>query len=281
MKPRVFLSHSKSDKVFIEKIANDLRSARIDVWYDEWEIPSGDSFRRQIVKGIDESDLFFVYLTPNSVLSYWVQHEFDTAFVKQANSNRNVLALFVDSEDTRKMVPTDLQSLHAPIFNEEDYIKPFSQLISRAWESYSDRLVQENSEKSKTIHLELENKIKDLELEIVRKSSAELYDTDHILQELNEKIYEIDDRQITGKQFFEMLATSFATSETLTRLERHIFKKLGLSKGEAPPYKSLNDYGNSSIRDIVGTFVILGLVHIEPPTGEITQDYYYLTETGN
>ena len=101
MKPRVFLSHSKNDKNFIENIANDLRSARVDVWYDEWEIPPGDSFRHQLTKGIDESDLFFIYLTESSVNSYWVQHELDTAFIKQANAGRTILALFVDSDNVR------------------------------------------------------------------------------------------------------------------------------------------------------------------------------------
>ena len=59
MKPKVFLSHSKKDKEFVERIANDLRYARVDVWYDDWEIPSGTSFRREIVDGIESSDLFF------------------------------------------------------------------------------------------------------------------------------------------------------------------------------------------------------------------------------
>ncbi len=84
MKPKIFLSHSKVDKTIIEKIANDLRVARVDVCYDEWEIPPGVSFRSQITKGIDDCDLFFIYLTEGSAKSYWVQHELDTAFIKQA-----------------------------------------------------------------------------------------------------------------------------------------------------------------------------------------------------
>lgn len=59
MKPKVFLSHSKKDKQFIEKVANDLRSCGIDVWYDEWEIPPGESIRKKIFEeGITSCDLF-------------------------------------------------------------------------------------------------------------------------------------------------------------------------------------------------------------------------------
>ena len=66
-KPKVFLSHSKKDQNFIKQLAIDLRSARIDVWYDDWEIPPGASLRSKIFEdGISECDLFFIYLTQNS-----------------------------------------------------------------------------------------------------------------------------------------------------------------------------------------------------------------------
>ncbi len=71
MKPRIFLSHSKADKMLIEKLANDLRSARIDVWYDEWEIPSGESFRQQIVKGIEETVLGFSLNEGSRIFRDW------------------------------------------------------------------------------------------------------------------------------------------------------------------------------------------------------------------
>jgi hypothetical protein len=60
------LSHSKQDSQFIESLANQLRTARIDVWYDEWEIPPGESIRRKIFDdGIPNCHVFFVYLTEN------------------------------------------------------------------------------------------------------------------------------------------------------------------------------------------------------------------------
>ncbi|CAG0968525.1 hypothetical protein METP3_01295 [Methanosarcinales archaeon] len=46
-KPRVFLSHSKIDKEFIEKIEQDLRKCRIEAWYDDWEISPGKSLREK------------------------------------------------------------------------------------------------------------------------------------------------------------------------------------------------------------------------------------------
>ena len=69
MKPRVFLSHSKKDEDFIIKIANDLRVAQIDSWYDDWEIPPGTSIRRKIFEeGIPNCDVFFVYIVVSCVI---------------------------------------------------------------------------------------------------------------------------------------------------------------------------------------------------------------------
>jgi hypothetical protein len=71
-KPRVFLSHSKKDREFIERLAGDLRASQVDVWYDEWEIPPGDSLRGRIFgEGIIES-----------VNSFWCQRELDAAAVR-------------------------------------------------------------------------------------------------------------------------------------------------------------------------------------------------------
>lgn len=42
-KPRVFLSHSKSDVEFIKKIKSDLQNCQIDTWFDEDDIRHGKS----------------------------------------------------------------------------------------------------------------------------------------------------------------------------------------------------------------------------------------------
>ena len=279
MRPRIFLSHSKRDKAIIEKIANDLKSAHVDVWYDEWEIPPGDSFRRQITKGIVESDLFFVYLTDTSAKSYWVQHEIDTAFIKQATSGRNVLALFVDSDRTRQQLPIDIQAIHSPVFNYEDYRRPFSQLISRAWESYSQRIVQESISKSRTKQLELENQIKTLELTIARASSVDFADIEKMLNDIEGKKYLIANKEVTLRRVFELLSNALATSSSLAHLQYLLLRKIGVDKYSGD-IKTLGDVSEYRISDIIGPLVILGLVHIQPPHGDILDDYYYLTELG-
>src|SRR5947209_231963 len=109
MKPTVFLSHSTHDRRFIERLARDLMEARLQVWYAGWEIPVGESFRRRIFEeGIPGCDLFFVYLTPASVKSYWVEKELDAGFIRDAEARGGFMALFVDAEETRQLLSLDL-----------------------------------------------------------------------------------------------------------------------------------------------------------------------------
>ncbi len=140
MKPRVFLSHSKADREYIEKIANDLKSAQLDVWYDEWEIPAGASLRSKIFDdGIAKCDLFFVYLTPNSIASRWVKEELDAAFVKEFESRAGCLALFVDSEHTRTRLGVDLKARKIPVIGESSYAQGLLQICAQAWKAASER----------------------------------------------------------------------------------------------------------------------------------------------
>ena len=51
---KIFLSHSSKDKEFVRKLADDLKTYGLSVWFDEWEIKVGDSITNKISQGIDE-----------------------------------------------------------------------------------------------------------------------------------------------------------------------------------------------------------------------------------
>ena len=50
--PVAFLCHGSEDKATVRRLAEDLLAAGIDVFFDEWEIRSGDSLRRKIDDGL-------------------------------------------------------------------------------------------------------------------------------------------------------------------------------------------------------------------------------------
>jgi len=56
-------------------------------------------------------------------------------------------------------------------------------------------------------------------------------------------------------------------------------QKLGIERTEGRK-KFLSNVSNYRISDVIGPLVIRGLVHIQPPHGDLLDDYYYLTEMG-
>jgi hypothetical protein len=96
--PRVFLSHSSADKPFVSRLAVDLRSNNVPVWYDRWELKVGDSLLKRIDEGITESSFLAVVLSANSVKSAWVEKELNAAISRELNEKRVVvLPLVIDN----------------------------------------------------------------------------------------------------------------------------------------------------------------------------------------
>jgi hypothetical protein len=136
VKPKVFISYSSLDRDIILKLESDLKAAQIDVWRDEWEMLSGDDIKKKIFKdGIPACDLFFAYLTANSLSSKWCRLELNAAFIQQQELKGVFVALFVDSEKTRKKLKSKIRSIVTPVLNAKEYNRALAQLIYRTWNS--------------------------------------------------------------------------------------------------------------------------------------------------
>src|SRR5688572_21863802 len=95
---KVFLSHTSADKVFVRRLAGDLKAHRVGVWLDEWEMRVGDSLTERIQQGIEESAYLAVVLSPRSVDSAWVRRELSAAFAAELE-RRRVFVLPILAED--------------------------------------------------------------------------------------------------------------------------------------------------------------------------------------
>jgi len=73
---QVFISYSRKDLEFVDRLANDLKAAGFEVWYDLSGLEPGTRWRLEIQKAIQESQFFLVVLSPNSIVSDWVEREF-------------------------------------------------------------------------------------------------------------------------------------------------------------------------------------------------------------
>ena len=68
-RPRVFVSYSSKDKVFVRMLVADLQDMGLDVWFDESELDVGDSIVSKISTAIRDTNYLIVVLSKNSVAS--------------------------------------------------------------------------------------------------------------------------------------------------------------------------------------------------------------------
>jgi hypothetical protein len=73
---QVFISYSRRDLDFVERLANDLKHAGNQVWYDLSELDGGDHWGRELQNAIHQCEVFVLVVSPNSVESEWVEKEF-------------------------------------------------------------------------------------------------------------------------------------------------------------------------------------------------------------
>lgn len=117
--PKVFISYSHGDRDFVAKLAANLASNRILVWWDEWEIKVGDSLLKKVEDGIMSSSYLAVVLSSNSVGSAWVQEELKAALARQLEERRTVV------------LPILLNDCKVPLFLKEKRYADFRQDYSR------------------------------------------------------------------------------------------------------------------------------------------------------
>ncbi len=76
---KVFVSYSRRNKSFAERLARDLSDAGMEVWVDFRQIHGGEMWQEEIYRGIELSGIVIVCLSPPAVASEWVQREIESA----------------------------------------------------------------------------------------------------------------------------------------------------------------------------------------------------------
>ena len=81
--PDVFISYSRRDKQFVERLNEALLGAGKDAWVDWEDIPASAEWLREIQDGIDGADAFLFVLSPDSVASTVCGQELDHAIERR------------------------------------------------------------------------------------------------------------------------------------------------------------------------------------------------------
>jgi hypothetical protein len=168
-RPRVFLSHSKTDLGFIKRVHDDLRSCHVESWLDSEEIRHGQPWLDAIFEsGIPTCDAVLVYLTEASLKSQMVKKEMDASILQKLKDGHIAFLPYVAQGGLRESLRADIQALQVPEWNESNYSNLFPQVVAEVWHSYMERMlvVATSEEKSKRLAAELE-------LERARKMGGE------------------------------------------------------------------------------------------------------------
>jgi len=75
---RVFISYSRKNEAFAERLARDLGDAGLDVWIDLRQIQVGEVWQQEIFRGLDRAEFIVLCLSPAAIASEWVQREIET-----------------------------------------------------------------------------------------------------------------------------------------------------------------------------------------------------------
>lgn len=119
---RIFISYSRKDSDFVRKLAGDLEKARYDVWWDVSDLRGGDDWPRVIPAAIESSDFIIVVLSPNAILSEWVEKEYTQAL----GLRKKIIPIML----ARSSVPFALNTINYVNFSSGDYAENFKTLLT-------------------------------------------------------------------------------------------------------------------------------------------------------
>lgn len=140
MRTKVFISHSKNDHPFVERLVKRLNSDGIETWLDDADIALGESIPAAIEKGLNESQYFVAILSRSSVASDWVKTELNVAINKLIKKEIVIIPVLLDINADE--MPALISFLKGIAFTESTWDACYSELkkvILNKNESYALR----------------------------------------------------------------------------------------------------------------------------------------------
>lgn len=86
----VFISYTRKDADFVDKVREELQEKSIRVWVDRHDAPAGPT-RHIVVDALRLHDVVLLVLSQHSVHSNWVDYELKKALQKEVDEGREVL----------------------------------------------------------------------------------------------------------------------------------------------------------------------------------------------
>jgi len=94
----VFLSYQTADKLSVLELANRLKTAGLNVWFDDFVIKPGDDILLGIERGIQNTRTLVLCMSSNAFSSDWVDLERSTVIFRDpTNKSRRFIPLLLES----------------------------------------------------------------------------------------------------------------------------------------------------------------------------------------
>lgn len=124
-KPRnpnqIFISYATADAADLaNKLATDLRATGHPIWIAPTSIAPGEKWGEAIQRGLQESGIFVLLLTPAAVTSFWVKKEMHVAMRLEGRGQMRILLL-------------DVQACAVDLFWEDYQFIPFRDAYGNGW----------------------------------------------------------------------------------------------------------------------------------------------------
>jgi len=121
--PYVFISYSRQDRQFVERLTRELQLAGIQTWIDTQNISAGANWQQEIEKGLLEADVLLYVASSQASSSGWIELELQ-AFLKGSG---RVIPLIIDDAGPTSM-PLALQTIQWVDFR-QDFQSALRQLL--------------------------------------------------------------------------------------------------------------------------------------------------------
>jgi hypothetical protein len=90
---KVFLSHSTKDKQFVQTLAAELETEKIEPWLCEVDIEYGHNFVAKIEEGLRDADLTVLFWSPEAARSAWTELEWTSVLAREISESRTRLGI--------------------------------------------------------------------------------------------------------------------------------------------------------------------------------------------
>ncbi|MBI2333816.1 MAG: TIR domain-containing protein [Chloroflexi bacterium] len=112
---QAYISYSRRDSEFVQRLAERLKSAGVEIWLDAEQISPGAEWTKEIEQGIQNSDAYIFVLSPDSLKSELLFRE-----LKLAVSNGKRMIPIVIRDVEAKEVPIELARLNWIFMRSQD-----------------------------------------------------------------------------------------------------------------------------------------------------------------